>query len=71
MITEGSMSNDFARKWLFEAVDRVQAESSANERPEMAVNIGGVQVTVSGNGIALLLAPGLSPARSNMNIDRP
>lgn len=61
VIMGDGMSSEFARRWLGEAVGRVQAEGPQPERPEMVAEVGGVRVTVRGHGVALLLAPGMRP----------
>lgn len=55
------------------AEDRVKAllvsERQFDSEPTMDVNFAGVQLTVKGMGVALLLAPGMTVTRSDANAD--
>lgn len=62
---DDNVENEWARervKMLF--ADPPQQPAPAPEpEPEMRVTLGDIHLTVSGNGMALLLAPGLVPGK--------
>lgn len=65
-IMEGEgVENQWARERVQKLFTRAQPHKA---EPEMAVNLGGVRVTVSGPGVALVLAPGLKPQREDDDV---
>lgn len=59
-------SEGVENQWARERVQKLFTGALPHkDEPEMAVNLGGVRVTVSGAGVALVLAPGLKPQRGN------
>jgi len=53
-------------QWARERVQKLFSGAKPHEpEPQMAVNLGGVRLTIQGHGVALVLAPGLKARRDD------